>query len=60
MRGVSIIGIGTTPFGILEGKSLKELATIACNEAIKDSGIDKSAIEAFYLGNFISGILLGQ
>jgi len=44
----------------LEGKSLKELATIACNEAIRDSGIDKNAIEAFYLGNFISGILLGQ
>lgn len=60
MRGVSIIGIGTTPFGILEGKSLKEMATIACNEAIKDSGIEKNAIEAFYLGNFISGILLGQ
>jgi acetyl-CoA C-acetyltransferase len=60
MRGVSIIGIGTTPFGILEGKSLKEIATFACNEAIKDAGIEKNAIEAFYLGNFISGILLGQ
>ncbi|MBM4332373.1 MAG: thiolase domain-containing protein [Deltaproteobacteria bacterium] len=60
MRGVSIIGIGTTPFGILEGKSLKEIATIACNEAIKDAGIEKEAVEAFYLGNFISGILLGQ
>lgn len=60
MRGVSIIGIGTTPFGILEGKSLKEMATIACSEAIKDSGIEKNVIEAFYLGNFISGILLGQ
>ena len=59
MRGVSIIGIGTTPFGILEGKSLKEIATFACNEAIKDAGIEKNAIEAFYLGNFISGILLG-
>jgi len=60
MRSVSIIGVGTTPFGILEGKSLKEIATIACHEAIKDSGIEKSAIEAFYLGNFISGILLSQ
>ncbi|MDI6753154.1 MAG: thiolase domain-containing protein [Thermodesulfobacteriota bacterium] len=60
MRGVSIIGIGTTPFGILEGKSLKEIATIACNEAIKEAGIEKEAVEAFYLGNFISGILLGQ
>ena len=60
MRGVSIIGIGTTPFGILEGKSLKELATLACLQAIRDAGIDRSVIEAFYLGNFISGILLGQ
>jgi acetyl-CoA C-acetyltransferase len=60
MRNVSIIGVGTTPFGILEGKSLKELATMACLEAIRDAGIDKSVIEAFYLGNFISGILLGQ
>ncbi|MCJ7782483.1 MAG: propanoyl-CoA acyltransferase, partial [Desulfobacterales bacterium] len=60
MREVSIIGIGSTPFGILEGKSLKEIATIACEEAIKDSGIEKSAIEAFYIGNYISGILVGQ
>jgi len=60
MRTVSIIGVGTTQFGIMEGKSLKEIATIACNEAIKDSGIDKNAIEAFYLGNFISGMLIGQ
>jgi acetyl-CoA C-acetyltransferase len=60
MRGVSIIGIGSTPFGVLEGRSLKEIATSACHDAIKDSGIDKSAIEAFYLGNFIAGILLGQ
>ena len=39
---------------------MKEIATFACNEAIKDAGIEKNAIEAFYLGNFISGILLGQ
>lgn len=60
MRGVSIIGIGTTPFGVLEGCSLKQLATMACYEALKDAGIDREAIEAFYLGNFCSGILLGQ
>lgn len=60
MRGVSIIGIGTTPFGVLADKSLREIAVIACHEAIKDSGIEKNAIEAFYLGNFISGILIGQ
>ncbi len=60
MKGVSIIGIGTTPFNVLDGKSLKEIATEACFSAIQDAGIDKRWIEAFYLGNFISGILLGQ
>ena len=60
MKDVSIIGIGTTPFSILDGKSLKEIATQACLDAIKDAGIEKKTIEAFYLGNFISGILLGQ
>lgn len=60
MRGVSIIGIGTTRYGILEGQSIKEIATFACNEAIRDAGIDRKQIEAFYLGNYISGMIIGQ
>lgn len=60
LRGVSIIGVGSTPFGILEGQTLKEMATVACNEAIKDAGIDRSQVQAFYLGNYISGMILGQ
>ncbi len=60
LRGVSIIGIGSTNFGRLEGKSLKELATLACNEAIKDANVDRKDIEAFFLGNFVSGILVTQ
>jgi acetyl-CoA C-acetyltransferase len=60
MRGVSIIGVGTTPFGVCEGVSLKELACKACLDALKDAGIDKREIQAFYVGNFISGILVGQ
>jgi acetyl-CoA C-acetyltransferase len=60
LRSVSIIGAGSTPFGRLEGHTLKEMATVACNEAIKDAGIDRSQIQAFYLGNYISGMILGQ
>jgi acetyl-CoA C-acetyltransferase len=52
--------MGSTPFGILEGKSLKEIATIACEEAIMDAGIEKKDIDAFYIGNYISGILVNQ
>jgi acetyl-CoA C-acetyltransferase len=60
MRSVSIIGIGSTAFGVLEGKSLKALAIEASNQAIADAGIDRTAIDAFYVGNFISGFLVGQ
>lgn len=60
MRGVSIIGVGTTPFAILEGKSLTEIATAACVNALRDAGVSKDEVQAFYLGNYISGILLGQ
>lgn len=60
MRGVSIIGIGTTPFGILERQGLKALAVEACNQAIVDARVDRKEIDALYVGNFISGILVGQ
>lgn len=60
MRGVSIIGIGSTPFGVLEGQSLKALAVAAANEALRDAGVDRKEIEDLYVGNFISGFLAGQ
>lgn len=60
MRGVSIVGIGSTPFGVLEGQSLKALAVSAANQAIQDAGVDRKKIEALYVGNFISGFLAGQ
>lgn len=60
MRGVSIIGIGSTSFGVLEGQSIKRMATTACDLAIRDAGIDRKEIEAFFLGNFVSGILMGE
>lgn len=60
MRSVSIIGVGTTDFGILEGMSIKRLASMACNRAILASGVDRKEIQALYLGNYIGGILVGQ
>jgi len=60
LRKVSVIGVGTTPYGLLEGQTLKSMAITACDEAIKDAGIEKGEIQAFYLGNYISGMLLGQ
>ncbi|MBI5015909.1 MAG: thiolase domain-containing protein [Deltaproteobacteria bacterium] len=60
MRSVSIIGVGTTNFGVLEGTGIKEMASLACNRAIVDAGIDRKQVQSFYLGNYIGGILVGQ
>jgi len=60
MREVSVIGIGSTKFGILEGKGLKEMGTMACREAMQDANISSNKIQAFYVGNFSSGMLERQ
>jgi acetyl-CoA C-acetyltransferase len=52
MRGVSIIGIGKTKFGVFPDRSLKSLIAEAGKKALLDARIDASMIQAFYLGNF--------
>ena len=59
-RKVSIIGVGTTPYGVLEGQSLKGMAIKACKEVMLDSHVNKELIQAFYLGNYIGGMVIGQ
>ncbi|HEX77242.1 MAG TPA: thiolase domain-containing protein [Dehalococcoidia bacterium] len=59
-RGVSIIGIGSTPFTVMKERSIKDMATDACNQAILEAGVDRKMIQALYVGNYIGGILEGQ
>lgn len=60
MRSVSIIGIGETKFGRLAQRSLVDMIREAGEAAIKDAGIDKSSIEALYIGNFVGQELAEQ
>lgn len=60
MRPVSVIGVGSTGFGKLDGVGLIDLCAQACRDALSDAGIPGSRIGAFFLGNFASGILTGQ
>jgi acetyl-CoA C-acetyltransferase len=60
MRDVCITGIGSTPFGKLEGRSGSSLAVEAANAALLRAGVERSEIGALYLGNFVSGPLSGQ
>ncbi len=59
MRGVSVIGVGITPFGV-RAESLVALGAIACRDALEDAGLGPERIEAFFLGNFAGQAFTGQ
>lgn len=56
----TMIGGGMTAFGKHTDRNLKSLVEEAVNIALKDAGIDKSEIQAAYVGNASQGVLQGQ
>jgi acetyl-CoA C-acetyltransferase len=60
MRDVAIIGVGSTPFGKVEGMSIVDLAVAAGREALEESRVERKQIGAFYLGNFVGERLANQ
>ena len=60
MRDVAIIGVGSTPFGKLEGRGLIDMAVAACREALADARVPREKIQALYVGNFIGERLANQ
>jgi acetyl-CoA C-acetyltransferase len=60
MRPVFLAGVGSTNFGRLSGRSIKDLAREAGEAALLDSGIPRERIGALLVGNFLSGALTGQ
>ncbi|MBI5302002.1 MAG: thiolase domain-containing protein [Chloroflexi bacterium] len=58
MRSVSIAGIGQTKVKEHWDKSLRNLATEAVLDAMKDAHVDYA--DALYVGNMLSGELTGQ
>lgn len=55
-----IAGVGMTPFGKHLNRSLKSLAAEAINVALADADIDKTHLQAAYVGNVGAGIISGQ
>jgi acetyl-CoA acetyltransferase len=60
MRDVAVVGVGMTRFGKFPDKSLKDLVREAVEPALKDAGLEKSQIEAAYMGNSVAGLMTGQ
>ena len=55
-----VAGVGMTRFGKQMDKTLKGLAGEAIQLALADAGIDKSALQAAWMGNAAAGIVTGQ
>ena len=55
-----IAGIGMTQFGKHMDRGLKSLAGEAIAAALTDAGIDKSQLDAAYVGNAAAGMITGQ
>ncbi len=60
MREVAIVGAGMTRFGKYADKGIKQLVAEAVTAAFDDAGIDKTQIEAAYLGSAVPGVMTGQ
>lgn len=55
-----IAGVGMTPFGKFLDQGLKALGARAVDAAIADAGIDKSELQAAWVGNAAAGLVTGQ
>ena len=55
-----VAGVGMTRFGKQMDKTLKGLAGEAVQLALADAGLEKSALEAAWMGNAAAGIVTGQ
>ncbi len=55
-----VAGVGMTRFGKQMDKTLKGLAGEAVTAALADAGMDKSAIQAAWMGNAAAGVVTGQ
>ncbi|OLO37002.1 hypothetical protein BTR23_14770 [Alkalihalophilus pseudofirmus] len=60
MEKVNVLGAGMTKFDKYLNRSLSFLGQEALSNALADSGIDISKIEAAYVGNAMAGAILGQ
>lgn len=60
MREVAIIGVGITKFGELWNKSLRDIFIESALKALDDCSVSITDLDSIYIGNFSSGLFVGQ
>ncbi|MBI4097499.1 MAG: thiolase domain-containing protein [Candidatus Levybacteria bacterium] len=57
---INVLGVSTTEFGELWGKSPRSLARRAVNGALENANLSSKDIDAIFVGNMLAGILGNQ
>jgi len=61
-RGVAVVGVGMSRFGMFKDKDSKDLYAEAFNDMLSsvDKGVDPDDIQALYMGNFTNDFFVHQ
>ena len=60
LRDVYVVGVGMTPFGRHEDKTVIDLGSWAIRDALQDAGLPFEAVEAAWCGHVGQGSTAGQ
>ena len=60
MNQVYVLGTGMIPFGKFPDRTLADIGWPSLREAIKESGVSPSSLDAIYCGTALGGMLAGQ
>ncbi|MBI5443107.1 MAG: thiolase family protein [Deltaproteobacteria bacterium] len=60
MRRVFVLGVGMTPFGKFEERTLEDLGREAVWNAVRDSGLEPRSIRSAYVANALHGLISGK
>ena len=60
MTGVSVVGVGLTPFGRFPERTLADIGWPAVKMALADAGIEGRRVEAAFCGSALGGMMSGQ
>lgn len=60
MEEVRIAGVGMTPFKRSPGRGVRQLATTAAMEALRDAGVRDRDVSRIFFGNAVAGVVSHQ
>ncbi|MGH7321381.1 MAG: thiolase family protein [Candidatus Rokuibacteriota bacterium] len=60
LRSVAVVGVAMTKFDKHPDRSVEDLARQAVVGALRDAGVEKTGVEAAYVGHLYQGEVLGQ